>query len=85
MYEPANNIYVLPNDVIFVFRLPQTFVAFGTAGGGAATGGQGQYKFDAWRISLAEAVAKAGGLNDGLADPGSVYQGSGPADRSRCQ
>ena len=74
MYEPANNIYVLPNDVIFVFSLPQTFVAFGAAGGGTGSaGGQGQYKFEAWRISLAEAVAKQGGLNDGLADPGSVY------------
>jgi polysaccharide export outer membrane protein len=69
MYEPANNIYVLPNDVIFVFSLPQTFVAFGAAGGG----GQGQFKFDAWSISLAEAIAKQGGLSDGLADPGSVY------------
>ena len=67
MYEPANNIYVLPNDVIYLFSLPQTFVAFGAAGT------QGQFKFEAWRISLAEAVAKQGGLNDGLADPGSVF------------
>jgi polysaccharide export outer membrane protein len=73
MYEPANNIYVLPNDVIFVFSLPQTFVAFGAAGGGGVAGGQGQFKFEAWRISLAEAIAKQGGLSDGSADPGSVY------------
>jgi polysaccharide biosynthesis/export protein len=73
MYEPANNIYVLPNDVIFLFSLPQTFVAFGAARTNGSTGGQGQYQFDAWHISLAEAVAKQGGLNDGLADPGSVY------------
>lgn len=62
LYEPANNIYVLPNDVIYVFSQPQTFVAFG-----ASAGNQGQYKFDAWRISLAEAVAKHGGLADGQA------------------
>ena len=67
MYEPANNIYVLPNDVIYLFSLPQTFVAFGAAGT------QGQFKFEAWRISLAEAVAKQGGLIDGQADPGSVF------------
>ena len=67
MYEPSNNIYVLPNDVIYVFSQPQTFVAFGAAGN------QGQFKFDAWRISLAEAVGKQGGLNDGLADPASVF------------
>ncbi len=36
-------------------------------------GGQGQYKFDAWRLSLAEAVGKHGGLADDRADPASVY------------
>ena len=68
LYEPANNIYVLPNDVIYVFSQPQTFVAFGASGGN-----QGQYKFDAWRITLAEAVGKHGGLADQQADPGSVF------------
>lgn len=67
VYEPTNNIYARPNDTIYVYREPQTFVEFGAAGQ------QGQYNFDAWRISLAEAVAKAGGLNDSLADPAAVY------------
>ena len=67
VYDPSNNIYARPNDTIYVYREPQTFVAFGAAGA------QGQFNFDAWRISLAEAVAKAGGLNDSLADPASVF------------
>ena len=67
VYEPQNNIYARPNDTIYVYREPQTFVEFG------ASGQQGQFNFDAWRISLAEAVAKAGGLNDTLADPASVF------------
>jgi len=67
VYEPTNNIYARPNDTIYVYREPQTFVAFG------ASGAQGQFNFDAWRISLAEAQAKAGGLNDTLADPASVF------------
>lgn len=67
VYEPANNIYARPNDTIFVYSEPQTFVAFG------ASGAQGQFNFGSWRISLAEAVAKAGGLNDTLADPASVF------------
>jgi polysaccharide export outer membrane protein len=67
VYEPRNNIYARPNDTIYVYSEPQTFVAFG------ASGSQGQFNFDAWRISLAEAQAKAGGLNDTLADPASVF------------
>ena len=67
VYDPSNNIYARPNDTIYVYREPQTFVAFG------AEGQQGQFNFDAWRLSLAEAVGKAGGLNDTLADPGSVF------------
>ena len=65
--EPANNVYVRPQDTIYVYREPQTFVGFG------ASGTQGQFVFDAWRISLAEAVAKMNGLNDNLADPASVF------------
>ncbi|WP_244423174.1 polysaccharide biosynthesis/export family protein [Bradyrhizobium sp. ORS 375] len=67
VYEPTNNVYIQPNDTIYVYREPQTFVAFG------ASGAQGQFNFDAWRISLAEGVAKAGGLNDSTADPAAVF------------
>ncbi len=67
LYEPANNILVHPNDTIYLYREPQTFLAFG------ALGSQQQIPFGAWRISLAEAVAKAGGLADGVADPASVF------------
>ena len=65
--EPTNNIYVRPQDTIYVFTQPQTFVAFG------ASGQQGQFNFGAWRLSIAEALGKTGGLNDNLADPASVY------------
>lgn len=67
VYDSRNNIFARPNDTIYVYREPQTFVEFGAAGQ------QGQFNFDAWRISLAEATAKAGGLNDTLADPASVF------------
>jgi polysaccharide export outer membrane protein len=67
VYEPSNNIYVHPNDTVYLFREPQTFVAFG------ASGQQGQFNFDAWQVTLAEAVGKAGGLNETLADPASVF------------
>jgi len=80
VYEPSNNIYAHAGDTIYVYAEPQTFLAFGASGatsgggvGGASITNQGQFKFDAWRISLAEAVAKSGGLNDFLADPAAVY------------
>ena len=67
IHEPSNNIYVRPQDTIYVFTQPRTFLAFG------ASGQQGQFAFGAWRLSLAEAMAKAGGLKDEQADPASVF------------
>jgi polysaccharide export outer membrane protein len=67
VYESTNNIFVHPQDTIYLYREPQTFVAFGAAGQ------QGQFNFDAWRLSVSEAVARAGGLNDVTADPASVF------------
>jgi polysaccharide export outer membrane protein len=65
--NPSNNIYVQPGDRIYVYREQQKFIAFG------ASGQQGEFNFDAWRINLAEGVAKAGGLVDAQAEPGSVF------------
>lgn len=73
IYEPGNNIWAWPNDTIYLYKEPQTFLAFG------ATGLQGQFPFSAgalssaWRMTLAESVAAAGGLLDLVADPGSVF------------
>src|ERR1700730_18096927 len=67
VYEPSNNVFVQPGDRIYVYREQQKFLAFGAAGQ------QGEFNFDAWRINLAEAVGKAGGLVDVQADPGSVF------------
>ena len=49
----SNNIWIYPHDTIYLYREPQTFVVFG------ASGTQGLFNFDAWRLSLAEAMAKA--------------------------
>jgi polysaccharide biosynthesis/export protein len=73
IYNPANNIWVWPDDTIYVYKEPQTYLAFG------ATGQQGEFQFSsgpqasAWRMTLAEGVAAAGGLLDLQADPGSVF------------
>lgn len=65
--DPSNNIFVRPQDTVYVFTQPQTFLAMG------ASGQQGQFSFGAWRLTLAEAMAKAGGLKDDHADPASVF------------
>jgi polysaccharide biosynthesis/export protein len=65
--HPEENIYVLPGDVITVVRDPQTFTAFG------ATGRSEKIPFDTAGITLEEAIARAGGLNDFKADPGGVF------------
>ena len=67
VFEPANNIFVHAQDTIYVYREPQTFLAFG------ATGRQGQVPFGSWRLSMAEALANAGGLLDERAEPRWVF------------
>jgi len=73
LYEPGNNIWAWPGDTIYLYKEPQTYLAFG------ASGQQGQFQFSAgsqssaWRMTLAEGVAAAGGLLDIQADPGSVF------------
>jgi polysaccharide export outer membrane protein len=77
IYEPGNNIWAWPGDTLYLYKEPQSFLAFG------ATGLQGQFPFStstslanpgsAWRMTFAEAVAAAGGALDIQADPGSVF------------
>jgi len=73
VFEPVNNIYIHPNDTIYLYREPQTFLAFG------AVGAQQQIPFGTWRLSLAEAISRAGGLQDVQADPAAVFLYRGEA------
>lgn len=65
--QPENNIEVQAQDTLYVFREPQTFLAFG------AVSRQGQMAFESWRLTLSEALGKAGGLVDQQAEPAWVY------------
>ena len=65
--HPDQNIYAEPGDVLTVIRRPQTFSAFGASGKNDAI------TFGSERLSLAEALAKAGGLLDDRADPQAVF------------
>jgi polysaccharide export outer membrane protein len=65
--DPAENIYALPGDVLTLVQEPQTYSVLG------ATGLNAQIMFNAERITLAEAIAKAGGLQDLRSDPAGVF------------
>jgi polysaccharide export outer membrane protein len=65
--EPEQNIYAEPGDVITLLRRPQTLSVFGATGRNAAV------TFTSERMSLTEALAKAGGLLDERADPRAVF------------
>ena len=72
--NPSENIYVAPGDTLYVFREQQKFVALGALGTvGQTQGLTGQFAFEQERLSLNEAVAKAGGLLDARANPGQVF------------
>lgn len=65
--EPRENIYAEPGDVLTVVRAPQSFAVFG------ATGQNNEIRFSGPAMSLAEALAKAGGLQDFRSDPAGVF------------
>jgi polysaccharide biosynthesis/export protein len=64
--SPNENIYVRPGDTILAVRQQRHFLAFG------ASGRNGQIPFELDTLSVAEGVAKAGGLLDDRAEPGMV-------------
>lgn len=65
--NPADNVFVLPGDRLFVTKDPEIFLAFG------AVPTPGPFPFGREKISLLEAVGKAGGLLDQRSDPGAIF------------
>lgn len=65
--DPSQNIYAAPGDVVTLVHRPQTFSVFGAAGENNAI------SFSKDRLSVAEALAKAGGLLDEQADARAVF------------
>ena len=70
--DPAQDIFAEPGDVLTLVRQPQTFTVFGAVGRNAI-GANSAITFTSDRLSLAEALAKAGGLLDERADPRAVF------------
>jgi polysaccharide biosynthesis/export protein len=64
---PSENLYLQPGDTIAVVREPQTFSVLG------ATGRNDELAFEASQMSMAQALARAGGLQDYRADAKGVF------------
>jgi polysaccharide biosynthesis/export protein len=64
---PSENLYLQPGDTVAVVREPETFSVLG------ATGRNDELPFETSRMSMAQALAKAGGLEDIRADATGVF------------
>lgn len=65
--DPKQNIHLKPGDVVTALFQPQSFSVLG------ATGKNEEIPFEAQGISLAQALARSGGLNDARADARGVF------------
>jgi polysaccharide export outer membrane protein len=64
---PRDNIYMRPDDQVVLVHDPQSLTVAG------ATGRNALIPFETQRLTLDEALAKAGGLLDDRADPSAVF------------
>jgi polysaccharide export outer membrane protein len=73
--DPRENIQLLPGDDVYVSREPRAFLAMGATPTPGAIGGLNnrRFPFEADNLTLAEAIAKAGGLDSTRSDPRSVF------------
>ncbi|GBQ96361.1 capsule polysaccharide export protein [Asaia lannensis NBRC 102526] len=65
--DPSENIQIRPGDRINVMYKPRAFTVFGAAGKVS------EVPFNVPELTLAEALARAGGPSDGRADPNGVF------------
>jgi polysaccharide export outer membrane protein len=65
--DPGQNITLKPGDVVTALFQPLTFSVLG------ATGKNDEIPFEAQGISLAQALARSGGMNDNRADARGVF------------
>jgi polysaccharide export outer membrane protein len=72
VHDPSENIFIRPNDVIFLTREAPTFTALGALNQNVF-GFNSEIAFDVETLTLAQAMGKSGGLNDQQSDPSELY------------
>ena len=70
--DPSENIFIRPNDVIFITRELPTFTALGALNQNVF-GFNSEISFDTETLTLAQAIGKSGGLNDQQSDAAEVF------------
>lgn len=74
MTDPVQNIALRPGDGIYLAHTPRYFLVFGATGPGQSIGlVNRRFSFDDSRLTLADALAKAGGLEDDRANAQAIF------------
>jgi polysaccharide export outer membrane protein len=72
--DPRQNIQLLPRDAIYLSHEPRYFVAMGAIGQSGSLGPvDRRLSFQDSQLTLMDALGRAGGLNDGLANARAVF------------
>jgi polysaccharide export outer membrane protein len=72
VHDPRENIFIRPNDVIFLTRESPSFTALGALNQ-SIFGTNTEIPFDVETLTLAQAMGKSGGLADQQSDPSEIY------------
>jgi polysaccharide export outer membrane protein len=73
VHDPSENIFVRPNDMIFLTRESPTITALGAVGLNTSLGVSLDIPFDVETLTLSQALGRAGGLVDAQSDPAQLY------------
>jgi polysaccharide export outer membrane protein len=75
VHHPSEDVLLAPGDVVFLTRIPRVYMVFGSTPSPGSIGGTNnrRFTFENDNMSLAEAIAKAGGLDGARADSKSIY------------
>lgn len=75
LHRPSEDVLLAPGDVVFLTREPRVYMVFGSTPSPGAVGGVNdrRFAFENFDMTLAEALAKAGGLDGARSDSKSVY------------
>lgn len=72
--DPRQNIQLQPSDTIVITHQPRYFLALGAVGQSSSiTQLNKRFPFEDSHLSMADAIARAGGLADDLANPAAVF------------